>query len=372
MTKFFVLGAALIAALVFWQRRATSDDTVLPYGAPGCSRTPRQTGEVTLLIAGDTAETDAATETLAKNGLHYPFVPTRALVTLADIAVANLEAPLTDGGDRFPLPEEYQYRAPLGEAEALAWAGFDIGTLANNHARDYGAAGIDDTRRALLSAGITPLGAGSDAAIARQPVIVTVGDVKIGFLSYCEDQFLFRYYLRLFATGSHAGVARLSDRNLATDIARLRPLVDIVVVILHAGDNYQPPTRDAIGWGRLAIELGADAVVAHHPHVVQPVVLHEGRPIVLSVGNYAFGTPGRRQLDYGTLAILHATGKQLDRLELGPIAVNNDRVSFQPRTLSEEESEGAVALLRAESAAMGTSLVAENGRAVLYLHAEKR
>ncbi len=369
MRAFGVATLGVLLALFLWQFYATLDAATSTSTAQRIERAPRVAGEATLLFAGDTAETDAATETLAKEGLHWPFAATRALVTEADLAVVNLEAPITDAGTPFPLYERYQYRAPVGEAEALAWAGFDVGTLANNHARDYGASGLADTRRHLADAGLAAIGGGANANEARAPLIVSVGQLRIGLLSYCEDQAIFRYYLQLFATGSRAGVARLSPQNLASDLAQLRPLVDIVVVILHMGDNYAGPSDDAVAASRRAIDLGADVVIAHHPHVTLPVVVYRGRPILLSIGNYAFGTPGRRELDYGMLALLHVQGRALDRVELAPLLVNNDRVHYQPRVPTDEEADVAVDALIAQSASAGTRLVRENGRAVLLLPA---
>jgi poly-gamma-glutamate capsule biosynthesis protein CapA/YwtB (metallophosphatase superfamily) len=109
--------------------------------------------------------------------------------------------------------------------------------------------------------------------------------------------------------------------------------------------------------------------VSHHPHVAHPVMLHQGRPILLSLGNYAFGTPGHPMLQHGFLALAHLTGRRLDRVELVPLAVQNARVAFRPAPLDGAELDGVLAKLRAESAPLGADVRIERGRGILYLGA---
>ena len=68
-------------------------------------------------------------------------------------------------------------------------------------------------------------------------------------------------------------------------------------------------------------------------HVAHPIAIHEGRPIALSIGNYAFGTQGRESLHDGLMLFAEIDGKRLDRIELVPIDVQNRRVGYQPRPL---------------------------------------
>src|SRR4051794_8516318 len=81
-------------------------------------RTPSVAGETTLLFAGDTAEIDAGESTFQQKGYEYPFTRTIELIRDADVAVANAEAPITDGGHRFPIYKDYTYRAPARSADA--------------------------------------------------------------------------------------------------------------------------------------------------------------------------------------------------------------------------------------------------------------
>src|SRR5262249_6761222 len=146
------------------------------------------------------------------------------------------------------------------------------------------------------------LGAGSDEADARRGLVVDVGGLRIGLLAYCERDFLWNVWVDQFARPGHPGVAATREPELRRDIARLRARADLVVVQLHTGDTSAPPTADTIAWSRRAIDDGADLVVNHHPHVAHPALLHRGRAILLSLGNYAFGTEANDALDYGLVA----------------------------------------------------------------------
>lgn len=376
---FLVGGIAFVAlhALVVgtWHPRADATAELAPLQM---TRAPSVAREATVLFAGDTAEIDWSEPMVLSRGFLYPFGSTLDLLRGADVAVANVEAPITDGGTKFPLYKDYSYRALPASAQALADAGFDVLGFANNHALDYGAAGLDDTLAHVARAGIAAIGAGRDAAEARRGVVVDVGGIRIGLLAYCERQLLWDVYLGQFARARHAGVAALAEPDLDRDVARLRARADLVVVSLHAGDNYAAPRASQLRWARRAVDAGADLVVEHHPHVAQPVAMYRGRAILLSLGNYAFGTPGRFErfhaadaLDVGLFAIAHArrcdVGAAFDRVELVPLVVHNEQVRYRPEPESGDELHATLARLAKMSARYGALVSDENGRGVVTL-----
>ena len=344
---------------------------VVPRAPKQLTREAAVPGEATLFFGGDTGEIDAAEHTLEFYGYQYPFSLTVDLMRDADVAIVNLEAPITAGGTRFPLYKDYIYRAPPESARALAWAGIDIVTLANNHAVDYGTDGLGDTISLVEKNGLVAIGGGENLAEARRGAIITVGNIRFGLLAYCENQILWRTYVRLFAGAHSGGAAPLTERSLKEDIARLRPQVDVLIVSLHIGYNYQPPLPSTITWSKRAIDLGADLVVDHHPHVAHPAMLHRGKPILLSLGNYVFGTPGHPELDYGWLAEVHASarpdGNKIDRIEMIPLAVQNDRVHFRPLPLAGDELTRALEKFRNDSLGYDASLEITRGRAVFNI-----
>jgi poly-gamma-glutamate synthesis protein (capsule biosynthesis protein) len=330
-------------------------------------RVPNRPGHASVLLLGDTGPGDAAEDTLRDKGYEYPYRATVDLVRGADLAITNLEMPITDRGTPPTLYKDYIYRARPEAAPALAWAGIDVVSLANNHVIDYGDVGLSDSIAAVKAAGMVSLGAGADEAEARRGVIATIGDVRVGVLAFCQRQPLWEMWVDQFARAGRPGTVALTERALRDDIARLRPQVDVLVVLLHIGYNYRAPADTTVAWSKRAIELGADLVVDHHPHLAHPLMTHLGRPIALSVGNYAFGTPGREILDEGLMVFLEIEGRRLDRIEIVPIDVQNRRVGFQPRPLVGPELDRCLERLIAGSTRLGARLERVGDRAVLRL-----
>ncbi len=116
-----------------------------------------------------------------QRGLGYPFAATTELLA-GDLAIGNLESPLTERTELRPGP----YRLPANPdfASPLREAGFDALSLANNHGLDAGPAGLQDATSALSSAGVAPLGAGPDAAAARELAIVERNGLRIALLAF--------------------------------------------------------------------------------------------------------------------------------------------------------------------------------------------
>ena len=237
----------------------------------------------------------------------------------AAVRIANLEAPLTEGG--IPAPKLIRLKSPL---ESAAWLRDDLGctavSLANNHIMDWGVPGLESTLEALDGAGIHHAGAGPTHAQASVHRLLEVNGSKIAFLSWaCTVPPGFR------ATEHHSGLAALRVRTSyaadpmlideqpgtppwvhtdpwAEDVARLeaaltaaRGDVDFVILAIHWGvppqwgSNFQGPLaeyQEALA-PRLAA-AGADLVLGHHAHTVYGVQAFGTALVCYSLGNYIF------------------------------------------------------------------------------------
>ena len=327
----------------------------------------KQGQDITLLFGGDTALTDAAMPTLKRNGYEYPLAPTLHLLRQANLAVLNLEAPVTTRHTPFPLYKRYVYRMDPAGLQALKWAGVDLVSLANNHLMDHGREGLRATLENLDRAGVAGVGGGLSGPAARRGVVVKLGDTRVGLLSYMEDSFMHSLYVRSFAWGSWPGCARMEAANIKQDIARLRREADLVVVLAHWGRYYTGVTMLQRYYGELIIDSGADAVMGHHPHIHHPVGLHRGKPIVYSLGNYAFGTPGRESFKYGLMARLVVRDKKIRRLEVIPLMTQNREIGFKPEPLVGKEATQMLAGLAAESREFGAEMRVVEGVGVVDL-----
>jgi poly-gamma-glutamate synthesis protein (capsule biosynthesis protein) len=193
----------------------------------------------------------------------YPFVETHRLLSSADITIVNLENPLLD-----PCPATdvgLTFCAPTIAVEGLVFSGVDVVNLANNHTRNYGTNGYESTKTVLRSHGILPSDTTDLAVIERN-------GHRFGFLGFDI-------------------VTSWPDESLL--LARVQEAdqrVDVLVVSVHRGTEYvdEPSARER-ALLRSVVDAGADVVIGHHPHVIQPVEEYRGALIVYSLGNFVFG-----------------------------------------------------------------------------------
>jgi poly-gamma-glutamate capsule biosynthesis protein CapA/YwtB (metallophosphatase superfamily) len=329
------LAAALPGLLRHVAREAIPDSQDL-FGGPALEAElrARREPDLSLLAVGDIMLDGRATAVVAERGADYPFAAVVPLLRRAPIVLGNLEGPFARVAPR--ERRNHSYRVDPVLARALARAGITIVTLANNHLLDCGRAGVLETLEALGQAGVAAVGAGVDERAAHAPVIARAGALRVGVLGYYWNR-------RCAAQGTLPGSAMDPPQALAADIGTLRAQVDRVVVTFHWGVPYerQPSSVDQAK-ARLAVDYGADAVIGHHPHIVQPAEVYRGRPIFYSVGNFAFGSGNTRAEGL-------AVGLRFDEretvVEVYPLYVKNrdPRVNYQPQLL---RGRGAERVLR--------------------------
>ena len=207
------------------------------------------------------------------------------LLQAADIAFGNLEGVLMSGGEpakKCSNPKAcYLFRSPPHYARHLREAGFDVMSLANNHARDFGEAGRDASMAALDNAGILHSGREGSVASWQQ------GALRIAMIAFSPTK------------GSwpllSIGIAELAVAELATNH-------DIVLVSFHGGAEgseaaerlgftmeyaYGEPRGNVVDFARRVIDAGAELVIGHGPHVPRAMELYKQRLIAYSLGNFA-------------------------------------------------------------------------------------
>ncbi len=270
-----------------------------------------------------------------------PFRYVAPLFAAADVTVCNLEGPLTGQTKATPAKsaadlaakEQYLVKAPPKNARYLAEAGIDVATLGNNHTMDYRLAGCQDTIRTLEQLGIAHTGAGANAAEARRPAVVKTGSGTVAVLSYLAFVTAKGLGACTPATGTSPGVAvvrsaggKLSAASRAAlkqDIAQAKRRADVVIVAFHWGiQKDSTPTSYHRGLAHTAAELGATAVIGHHPHVLQGVEWYGGRPILYSLGNFVF-SPSTGPLGQTGVFYLHFTDGKPVRVDFYPARISS-------------------------------------------------
>lgn len=285
---------------------------------------------------GDTLLADAAQGSLDERGYEWPFEHLLPLLDGAAV-IANAEGPITTLTEPYDRKQPWTYNAQPEAGPALATAGVSAVSLANNHAMDRGPEGLADTTRALESGGIEVFGGGPNRAAALRPLLIKTPHGTVAVVGLAQG-----YGARKTAAEDRAGTLvaeRCTIREAASEAraAGARWLVGFV----HWGSNYSEVQHSQEAQARFFAEAGYDLVIGHGPHVEQPVASIGGMPVLYSLGNFVFGTPGRFSDDfpgYGVIATTELVSSGFERIRLRCIRTDNDFVRFQPRLCSAEES----------------------------------
>ncbi len=246
---------------------------------------PEIPASLTLFAAGDVSFGRLVGQILLREPDRALFAPMEGLLRAADVRFVNLEGPISDRGNETVSPENnLVFNGPPASAGALARAGIDVVSTANNHAWDYGKPALLETLDHLDRAGVLHAGTGPTIEKAFEPAIVTRRGFRLAILAVTDiwnQGRLAKHPARAFVAGA--------DREpLVRAVRELHERNDIhaVVVSYHGGEEYrEDPLPGTRALAEAVIDAGADAFLGHHPHVVQGVAFHAGRPIVYSLGN---------------------------------------------------------------------------------------
>jgi len=311
--------------------------------------------KISLIAVGDIMLGGRSRRVIAARGAAYTFEAVAPLLKRAPVVMGNLEGPFARIARR--QERNFSYRMNPALAKAIAEARINVLTLANNHLMDCGRTGVLETLAALDAASIAALGAGIDSRHAHEPVIRQAGGLRIGMLGYYWNH-------RCGSNTNDAGCAVDSPEVLAEDIGSLRRQADRVVVTFHWGVPYlREPSAEDCAKARLAIDYGADVVVGHHPHIIQPFEIYRERPILYSVGNFTFGSANSRA--EGLMAAF-GFGDGATIVQIFPLYVKNrdPRIDYRPAVLSGASGERILRNLASISGPSGARLrvVDEAGR----------
>lgn len=205
----------------------------------------------------------------------------------ADIAFGNLEGPMIDSGVSTKCSPTstkcFAFRVPTRYGKYLKDAGFDVMSLANNHAGDFGDAGRTSSRKVLDELGIKH--AGSDKSQFAMTVVDVKGK-KVAFIGFAHNNI-------------SPNVNELAFARQLVEQANKK--ADLVVVSFHGGaegaGNTRVPQKTEIFFGesrgnlpafaKTVVDAGADLVLGHGPHVLRGMEIYKDRLIAYSLGNFA-------------------------------------------------------------------------------------
>lgn len=277
-----------------------------------------------VIAVGDTMLGGRTERVIAQQGTEHVFKYVRPLLRRAAIVLGNHEGPIAARAPR--EVRNFSYRVEPRFALALKRAGFNVLTLANNHLVDCGRGGVVETLEALERVGIKAIGAGVDESTAHEPAILPAGALRVGLLGYYWNR-------RTAAGGSSPGSAMDPREALAADIACARARADRIVVTFHWGVPYvREPSDEDRAKARFAVDCGADAVIGHHGHVLQPFEVYRDRPIFYGVGNFAFGS-GNSKGEGAVAGIRFEEDRTIVHAYALYVKNRDPRVAYQPKVL---------------------------------------
>lgn len=203
------------------------------------------------------------------HGISYPFKGVRDMFENYEVVVGNFEASIPERHIHTPsLAFTFSVAADL--APALSRTGITHMTLANNHAYDYGKDAYVHTRKVLADAGLKV--GGNPQTLSRDEVLYhTLGDVRVAIIPFNM-------------IGSAPPLEHII--KVLADVAKQS---DVQIVSIHWGTEYElVANKEQRFFARALIDAGADAIIGHHPHVVQNIEGYRGAPIFYSLGNCIF------------------------------------------------------------------------------------
>jgi len=210
----------------------------------------------------------------------FPFLNIADDLKEADILFGNLESVISDKGRK--IGSIYSFRAEPEAINGLTYAGFDVLSVANNHIFDYGREAMEDSFKRLEQAGIDYIGGGFNKKQVRSGITKELKETKITFLGYNSEG------SEYWQVGKSSGIGWLDER-IKDDIEKAKEKSDLVFVSFHFGEEYQfQPSSEQQYFSYLAIDSGADLVIGHHPHTIQPVEKYKDSWIAYSLGNFIF------------------------------------------------------------------------------------
>jgi Bacterial capsule synthesis protein PGA_cap len=253
-------------------------------GAPPSGAVRVRTRNVTLDAVGDINMGDGVADVMARRGARYPWGGVARELRSADLAFGNLECSVSTRGRKVP-DKQYNFRGrPAALREAARFAGMDVLNLANNHSGDFGTTALLDTIHWVRRFGMTEVGAGRSLARARKPRVVKRLGLRIAFVGFSDIN------PAGFGAGRHRpGDVFASPGRVRRDARRAARRADVVIASFHWGvERSTRPTGRQRALARAALKGGADAIVAAHPHVLQPTRRRERRVVAYSLGNFVW------------------------------------------------------------------------------------
>ena len=243
------------------------------------------TDTLSLVFTGDILLDRGVRRVINQHGVGHLFSDgVDSVFRSAQLVVGNLECPATKIDA--PVFKRFIFRGEPEWLDTLRQHGITHLNLANNHSIDQGREGLLDTRRNIVEAGMTPMGAGENMQEASEPVLLASEPRNVWFLPSLRLALENYAYLP-----DKPCVSQEPMDSLIRRVYRLREAdsTAVIIVSLHWGGEHtlKPVPRQRLEAHQLIL-AGADALICHHTHTLQTIETFMGKPIYYSIGNFIF------------------------------------------------------------------------------------
>lgn len=253
----------------------------------------------TVVFVGDVMLARSVETLFDARGTSYPFLGVQEFLNSHTVVYGNFEGVVPEV-HRHTKPMTFAFSVDKKIIPSLKDAGFTHLTLANNHANDFGKKELEHTRTLLRDVGIEAYG--SPTSIAEQDIsYITVGTTRIAVLPL------------------HAVFTYPSITQVRTALSVAEKQSDIQLVSIHWGEEYRNRnTKAQKEYAHALIDLGVDAIIGHHPHVIENIEMYRNAPIFYSLGNFIFDQYWDESVKTG-LAVVVRQSESVLRYEIVPV-----------------------------------------------------
>jgi len=292
-----VTGPDTTAATVKIDTRGRTDASITSaVGAPAPAPSGRSVAgttpaaprrPVSIACGGDVMGAWGVDAAIRSRGADYVMKEIKRVLKPADVPFLNAESPFSNAGSPQTWKDVY-FRGNPALVPAMARAGVDVVTMANNHCLDYKAPALLDSIRRFNKVGIKVVGAGRNATEAWRFRYVTRNGVRIGFMGW-TDVMPPGFAATAASAGAAVGPPWSSTARVRKAIRAASRKADVIVVAFHWGvEGTHYPIGQQIQEAHAAIDAGADLVMSHHPHWLQGIERYHGGMIMYSFGDLVF------------------------------------------------------------------------------------
>jgi len=265
---------------------------------------------------------------IAKKGSAYPWGNIIPTLKQTDFNLINLENTFTTSTKR--VPKVFNFKSNPANVQSLRQAHITVVNLANNHILDFGNEGLFDTIKALDSIGIKHVGAGKNLQEARQAVIISKNNIKIGIIGYTDNEPGWKAEINKPGT-NYIKVGDLT--TIQQDIKDIRKKVDFLITTIHWGPNMQQrPSQEFINFAHAIIDSGVDILHGHSAHVFQGIEVYHNKLILYDTGDFVddYAVNSLLRNDQGILFIVTVAKSGIKKIKLIPLLISNFQVNHAP------------------------------------------